>query len=121
MEKVSALIFYTSVCAYNGGLFPRSYPKQFQQLKGQTARARLCVVASRHLDDTLRHILVVPAVWPANVTHVMQHKKRQWEQLPMATRQLCLGLARLPVTLMPHLPTPIHIDDWQVCSQVWAG
>ena len=98
------------------------YGYPFEELAGHTPDGKVCVLASRHLDDTLQHILVVPAVWPASLStlrkafgkdRVPPRGRKAKNASDPLTLRVCDALARLPLSHLPHIPNPIHIDDWQ--------
>ena len=98
-----------------------SYGYPFEELAGHTLDGKVCVLASRHLDDTLKHILVVPAVWPASLSTLRKafgrdtvpSRGRKAKASDPLTLRVCDALARLPLSHLPHIPNAIHIDDWQ--------
>ena len=97
------------------------YGFPFEELAGCTHDGKVCVLVSRHLDDTLKHILVVPAVWPASLSTLRKafgqgltpSARKRGNISDDLTLRVCDALAQVPPAHLPHIPNPIHIDDWQ--------
>ena len=96
------------------------YGYPYEELAGCTHDGKVCVLVSRHLDDTLQHILVVPAVWPASLSTLrkafgqdLTSKAKRGKISDALTLRVCDALAQVPTAHLPHIPNPIHIDDWQ--------
>eukprot|EP00750_Incisomonas_marina_P029986 INCI7250.3.p1 GENE.INCI7250.3~~INCI7250.3.p1 ORF type:complete len:406 (-),score=43.89 INCI7250.3:822-2039(-) len=102
------------------------YNGPHRSLQGACSNGSVVLIASRHIDDTLRHVLVVPAVWPVprdGMLAAMEPRPRrctrQGARLLLGAggsdlaRRVCNLLVDAPPDLISHIPFPVHIDDWQ--------
>eukprot|EP00040_Diaphanoeca_grandis_P043676 m.9953 g.9953 ORF g.9953 m.9953 type:complete len:700 (-) comp8023_c0_seq2:78-2177(-) len=102
------------------------YSWPYEELAGPNSQD-LLVTISRHLDDTYKHVLVIPVVWPISIETMKRACKRKPSQVASisntatnqvdsdvtVTTQVCVALTEASATVFDPIPVPKHIDDWQ--------